>query len=693
MSQTSIVPRRRNGKLPACEPCRIRKLAYDHTVPCQRCRGRKTTHLCVYLAASSSRSPTSIVNREASSGKRNLETRRDVRANRNDVDLQVDENRNEGCEASQLITDSTPTSNKPARFLGPTSFYAVFQENRDNLNSTDSPDTSGYSSIEHQTPHSARSGGSDASTTCLVALGIQALQQIPDEKTCDVLFARHVNLNDGWIRLAAVRLSQSMFTTFGGILSNRDYNQIRNLAQLMLSNGQNALEDEEDPQQYMSSFSGRNLRWEALGVLFTYWAYGSVSSPGNDEIIACLDPHSKDRRKVMIRFKECAALCLKICDMDGYSNPIMVYLMYKLNLLQSIITGDACPTVWRGHGALVATTLSAGLNTNPDTFPTETTIGLEARRRVYTTVYNIDKVMATMLGRPPLLSVRYSSTPLPLDLSDAALLCEDSSISAEITSLDSNGWNTNNRIHSATILRARAMFASIREGILEIALGPKLNSSEITMELKERTLSIYSQLPNVLVYRPNHLTDTDIPGSEIYIRALLRLEHLQDRFLLERLLIRNSNAHVQDLVDVCVEMLSVTLVFWKYKDRFAGLDSDFEWLVLSYAVPASGILCVELLKQTKRPNYIQCNIPRSEVIQSLSLLVAFLDWVKISAPNSNLCFGVKSIVCRVLDQVLARPPVVPDDPPVEFSVDIPFNMADYDNFSHLDLLDAFDWLN
>lgn len=44
------VPKRRNGKQQACEPCRKAKIACDHSLPvCERCKRRRVVEKCVYL--------------------------------------------------------------------------------------------------------------------------------------------------------------------------------------------------------------------------------------------------------------------------------------------------------------------------------------------------------------------------------------------------------------------------------------------------------------------------------------------------------------------------------------------------------------------------------------------------------------------------------------------------------------------
>ena len=76
-----------------------------------------------------------------------------------------------------------------------------------------------------------------------------------------------------------------------------------------------------------------------------------------------------------------------------------------------------------------------------------------------------------------MMSGRYTSTPLPLDLSDEVLLAGEPLLSNAVASLDSNGWNTENCIYSTTILRARTSFAFIRDEILALALGSSVGGT------------------------------------------------------------------------------------------------------------------------------------------------------------------------------------------------------------------------
>jgi hypothetical protein len=168
----------------------------------------------------------------------------------------------------------------------------------------------------------------------LISLGMKVLMQIPNETACSVLFSRHINPNDGWIRLAGQRLSTSIWPTLGCVLAKRDGQELEALAQLIYRNTNSELHEEDHPVRWTESFSGVNLRWEALGILLTYWSFGALSSAENDSIFSSSSGNNKQRRGVMIELKECAASCIAFCSHNGHGNPLLVYLLYKHSLLR-----------------------------------------------------------------------------------------------------------------------------------------------------------------------------------------------------------------------------------------------------------------------------------------------------------------------------------------------------------------------
>lgn len=105
----------------------------------------------------------------------------------------------------------------------------------------------------------------------------------------------------------------------------------------------------------------------------------------------------------------------------------------------------------------------------------------EAQRRLIAQVFVIDKVAAAFSGRPPLLSSRYMLTPLPLDLSDEALMSDADTLASEVQALDENGWNRKGDCHSATIVRARRLLMTVKDKIMEMALGSPMSASTDTL--------------------------------------------------------------------------------------------------------------------------------------------------------------------------------------------------------------------
>lgn len=90
------------------------------------------------------------------------------------------------------------------------------------------------------------------------------------------------------------------------------------------------------------------------------------------------------------------------------------------------------------------------------------------------------------------------------------------------------------------------------------------------------------QLPESIIFSSSKVDSGDIPGYDLYAQILTKLESLLNLFLLERLLTRYKTKTTRDLVNVSQRMLELTLIFWKKKDRFVGLYSDFEWLAYSH---------------------------------------------------------------------------------------------------------------
>lgn len=85
----------------------------------------------------------------------------------------------------------------------------------------------------------------------------------------------------------------------------------------------------------------------------------------------------------------------------------------------------------------------------------------------------------TFLGRPPLLSSRYVSTPLPLDIPDSGFVGDADELRAAVADVDEEGWSRNNKISAMTFLRARVSLAYVKDDLIAIALS---NTKFTTLE-------------------------------------------------------------------------------------------------------------------------------------------------------------------------------------------------------------------
>lgn len=191
--------RRRNGRRQACEPCRSRKVACDHSLPtCQRCRTRKTTDKCVYLVHGRPVFQTQAINAAANDVRPSRASARETRA------------------AVPLATDLAPSHRTAASdpwergYLGATSFSAVLQETQTSLLMTQSPVTTPETSSFKRNVASAPSPSKEWLETA-----IMVLRSIPNRHESIEVFKDHVNPNDGWCRLAAEVLLASLWSCFG----------------------------------------------------------------------------------------------------------------------------------------------------------------------------------------------------------------------------------------------------------------------------------------------------------------------------------------------------------------------------------------------------------------------------------------------------------------------------------------------
>jgi chromatin structure-remodeling complex subunit RSC3/30 len=97
---------------------------------------------------------------------------------------------------------------------------------------------------------------------------------------------------------------------------------------------------------------------------------------------------------------------------------------------------------------------------------------VELRRRTMVAAFAVDKMLATFLGRPPLISWRYCNILMPLDLSMEEIVAEPVIRNAAIAALDENsGWNREGSLQKGAWARIALITSILREKVLEMSLS------------------------------------------------------------------------------------------------------------------------------------------------------------------------------------------------------------------------------
>ncbi|KAL7914124.1 N-terminal binuclear Zn cluster-containing/DNA binding domain-containing protein [Trichoderma velutinum] len=735
--------RRPNGRPVACDNCRSRKVACDHRQPvCKRCIDRGQEAECVYTSSAPRKRPFSKqetsrdpVNQHGAprtagpaAGHRlgSAEDDRALRRAEFRLQARMDINgSNTHVSSSPLKTHhrvysiespldptghrrqsinhdlapsatTTPGGHLPSDrastpldqasgYLGFTSYSSVFEETQNSLSMLqgfhDWLPQSTNTRLRQNPDQIPRYLCSPTKEMCLVVLrGIPSPNTDHFEIIKDSPFFR-----DGWLRVAAHRVLSDLHERFGSYLGPcRVDSQLEDIALFLSDNTTKPFQEAEpDPEKWIGQFTGPNLRWESLGLIFGYGelSFSYISKPSDGFVTNSEDKEWPEISRV------CLSLCMDLSRRFASANSLLAQLAQRRSIMDSMHAGDASYSTWRSGAESVALATFLGMHAESNSPSYEPSLASESRRRLFAQMFVSEKHAVLFTGRPPRLSHRYAFTPLPLDLRDEDLLKGGEAVREAVKSLDENGWNTSGKMYSATFTRARYIIALIQDELVEIGIGKVRQkvAGALLRDLKDRHVEAVKEFPAALTYNPADFADPDAKVNVIFARILLELEQLQNLFLIERMLSKHGEVDEGGILLIAFQLVSLTLLFWTHKDRFAPFRNDFEWLVMAFATPSGGILCMELLNPTFKGNHPKNpSITRSNIIQQLSLLIGFLDWIDPSRPNSDLCATASAVMRRVLDHVLNaanenmswRPEVVED-----MQLDL-----------SLELFDTFDWM-
>lgn len=112
-----------------------------------------------------------------------------------------------------------------------------------------------------------------------------------------------------------------------------------------------------------------------------------------------------------------------------------------------------------------------------------------------------------------------------------------------------------------------------------------------------------------------------------------------------------------------------------------------------YGVPSAGVLCIELLKASTSPSQPQVTLPRSEIIQKLSVFVSCLKWARPTDETYTLCGHMHKIIGNIMDQILNPNLTVGPEPQTTGAMDwnVQSDLPLEDDTDWLDWLNNVDW--
>jgi hypothetical protein len=207
----------------------------------------------------------------------------------------------------------------------------------------------------------------------------------------------------------------------------------------------------------------------------------------------------------------------------------------------------------------------------------------------------MDKLIASFVGRPPLMNGRFCTLTAPLDLSDEVLVAGGDVLNKAILELDSAGWNRDGMLHLVTPTRLRFQLATIREETLTVVLGtheqhnliqkskyifPFVSQRPITYaspsDIQAKARAIWDAAPDHLRYdrRLNgHFHHGWLTIVHFY------LDYLYTCFLLYRAVIRHTNTGQADLCDVSRRVLAIVIQINSFRTPMVDMDRHFSWIV------------------------------------------------------------------------------------------------------------------
>nr|POF06872.1 hypothetical protein CFP56_31496 [Quercus suber] len=542
-------------------------------------------------------------------------------------------------------------------FLGPTSYSAIFNENPISLDTeVEEEDVPNIPPV----------------TSKKIRQGAEVLALLRDLPLYEKFTERWLESSDGVIVLQPMYQMwlDDTWSEFGRLFVEGDINQLLSLSELVWRNTRQPLKlhGQMSAEEWAKSASGKNLRWEVVGIILSITGCIAVNLSDWDSIFDTIRDRYVDKPTFAERMRKASEFCQCFCYESEVLNDLTIAFMYEDLILVVCVKGEGAYVTWQRTGEVCDAIVAMGIHQGNYVDSSTPFWMSELRRKIFISAYGRDKSSATFLGRPPRLSYRYCKMEMPLDLNGEDIFYGGKALEAAVGALDPNGWNTTGAFQRTTWLRAWFQHCKIREEILEIALGSDDHDLvERTQVIRRRLDELHATYPAFMRLAPEDvLNQSERQSSGSCLNAIFLISvHagvMHTEFLLQRALINRRKHNYKELIPISRQILSLVLLAQSKRDFFRDFQADLTYLLAVHGLPTAGVLAVELLKQEQSRQYTADVLPRSETIQDLSVFISTLALVKFGEGNYPVCNQGRRALRRILDQILSPNPLVATRP-------------------------------
>lgn len=226
-----------------------------------------------------------------------------------------------------------------ARYSGPTGFSAMFTE-RGGISNVSDDGQKHAPNYPFGVPLLDMDGSNDPAVRTSQVL--KALENVPSQEVCIGLLERYKNIHISMADVLVRHAVETLWQTFGGHLATpRAPEKLTAIADVLFANAQTPYPPPpDDGMDWLDTFMGPNLRFETLGVLFCFFGMSYESLPDWDELFKAPENQGRTRKQISWRMKECADICLKMCQATEENNEISLSLQVCTAILEGLCTGE-----------------------------------------------------------------------------------------------------------------------------------------------------------------------------------------------------------------------------------------------------------------------------------------------------------------------------------------------------------------